>query len=167
MGGRRKGACPVGIVQDLAAAFEVAWDPSGDGPLGSILPSAGLAADRRKASGDTLNLWFSEPLSLTVGRMLRLSPVLSFRPTEIDAAAAVAVKSQWEKLTVELRGALGQDFLRKFLEESIGKVRQFIGALRDFGTRRSGQHPQEVYARSVEAWGVQISGCDDGSPYYR
>ena len=109
MGGRRKGACPVGIVQDLAAAFEVAWDLSGDGPLGSILPSAGLPADRRKASGDTLNLWFSEPLSLTVGRMLRLSPVLSFRPTEIDAAAAATVNRQWDKLDETLRQALGPD----------------------------------------------------------
>ena len=132
--------------------------------MGSILPPASLPVERRKASSETLNLWFTEPVSTTVGRLLRLSPVLSFRPTEIDLAAAAVVQQRWDALDESLRQVLGKDYLRKTVEEEIAKVRQFIAALRDFGTGRSGLFGQEVYARSLEAWAVQIMGSDDCSP---
>ena len=153
----------MGVMQDLLAAFELTWD-SAEGPLGSILPLAALPVERRKANSETLDLWFSDPLATTVGRLLRLSPVLSFRPTELDGAAAALVQQRWEALDESLRQVLGKDYLRKSVEEAIGKVRQFIAALRDFGTGRSGQHTQEVHARSLEAWGAQIRGGDDCSP---
>ena len=132
--------------------------------MGSILPPASLPVERRKASSETLNHWFTEPVSTTVGRLLRLSPVLSFRPTEIDLAATAVVQQRWDALDESLRQVLGKDYLRKTVEEEIAKVRQFIAALRDFGTGRSGLFAQEVYARSLEAWGVQIMGSDDCAP---
>ena len=132
--------------------------------MGSILPPASLPAERRKASNETLDHWFTEPVSTTVGRLLRLSPVLSFRPTEIDLAATAVVQQRWDALDESLRQVLGKDYLRKTVEEEIAKVRQFIAALRDFGTGRSGLFAREVYARSLEAWGVQIMGSDDCSP---
>ena len=93
--------------------------------MGSILPPGSLPVERRKASSETLNLWFAEPVSTTVGRLLRLSPVLSFRPTEIDLAAAAVVQQRWDALDESLRQVLGKDYLRKTVEEEIAKVRQF------------------------------------------